>query len=178
MLKDAGCAMSSSAIPSAAPTMARATRWCAPKMRGGAARRARRRSSASARPLAAARCRRRRSPSSTRQLAGSLPDGLAAGELAIAYEPVWAIGTGRTPTIAEVEEVHAHIRRALAARCATPARIVRILYGGSVKPDNAAALLHAANVDGALVGGASLMAADFWAIARACGAGIRGRRRG
>ena len=87
--------------------------------------------------------------------------------LAIAYEPIWAIGTGRTPTIAQVEEVHAHIRAGLAAKVAA-AQDVRILYGGSVKPDNAVALMAARNVDGALVGGASLIAADFWAIARAC----------
>jgi triosephosphate isomerase (TIM) len=102
-----------------------------------------------------------------RQLANSLPDGFPPAELAIAYEPIWAIGTGRTPTIAQVEEVHAHIRAGLAAKVAT-AQDVRILYGGSVKPDNAVALMAARNVDGALVGGASLIAADFWAIARAC----------
>jgi triosephosphate isomerase len=103
-----------------------------------------------------------------RQLRGSLPDGLATREFAIAYEPVWAIGTGRTPTIAQVEEVHAHIRRTLVGMLAG-LESVRLLYGGSVKPDNAASLLHAADVDGALVGGASLVADDFWAIARACG---------
>jgi len=102
-----------------------------------------------------------------RQLKGSLPDGLGAADFAIAYEPVWAIGTGRTPTIAQVEEVHGHIRRTLAAVAATPGS-VRILYGGSVKPDNAQGLMRAADVDGALVGGASLVAGDFWAIARAC----------
>jgi triosephosphate isomerase (TIM) len=103
-----------------------------------------------------------------RQLAGSLPAGLDAAGLAIAYEPVWAIGSGRTPGVAEVAAVHGHIRRELAGRVADAAR-VRILYGGSVKPDNAAALMAAADVDGALVGGASLVAADFWAIAQACG---------
>ena len=102
-----------------------------------------------------------------RQLANSLPEGIPAAELAIAYEPVWAIGTGRTPTVAQVEEVHANIRMALGAKVAA-ANDVRILYGGSVKPDNAAALMAARNVDGALVGGASLVADDFWAIARAC----------
>jgi triosephosphate isomerase len=102
----------------------------------------------------------------SRQIAGSLPD--QAGGFAVAYEPVWAIGTGRTPTVAEVEEVHAHIRRALAAK--TPdAAAARLLYGGSVKPENAVQLMAAANVDGALVGGASLVLEDFWAIARACG---------
>jgi triosephosphate isomerase len=103
----------------------------------------------------------------SRQLDGSLPGGLGAADVAIAYEPIWAIGTGRVPTVAQVEEVHAHIRRALAAKLGDPAA-VRILYGGSVKPDNAAQLMAAANVDGALVGGASLVAEDFWAIARAC----------
>jgi triosephosphate isomerase (TIM) len=101
----------------------------------------------------------------SRQLGGSLPEG--AADFAIAYEPVWAIGTGRTPRVAEVEEVHAHIRHALAAKTADPGA-VRILYGGSVNPKNAGALMHARNVDGALVGGASLVAADFWAIAREC----------
>ncbi|HXQ50969.1 MAG TPA: triose-phosphate isomerase [Stellaceae bacterium] len=103
----------------------------------------------------------------SRQLEFSLPDGFGAPDLAIAYEPVWAIGTGRTPTVAQVEEVHTHIRATLAARLGD-AGSVRVLYGGSVKPDNAGALMAAANVDGALVGGASLVAADFWAIARAC----------
>lgn len=91
-----------------------------------------------------------------RQLEGSLPAG-DAGNLVVAYEPVWAIGTGRTPTVEQVAEVHA----AIAARI--PAG-VRILYGGSVKPDNAAELMAVANVHGALVGGASLKAADFVAI--------------
>jgi triosephosphate isomerase len=103
----------------------------------------------------------------SRQLAGSLPEGLDATTLCIAYEPVWAIGTGRTPTIAEVAAVHGHIRQALAARIAEPGN-VRILYGGSVKPENATALMAAGDVDGALIGGASLIAADFWAIAEAC----------
>jgi triosephosphate isomerase (TIM) len=86
------------------------------------------------------------------QLAGSLPD--TRDNLVVAYEPVWAIGTGLTPTAADVAEMHAAIRAIVG-----PA--VRILYGGSVKPSNAAELLHVANVDGALVGGASLTAADF-----------------
>jgi triosephosphate isomerase len=101
-----------------------------------------------------------------RQLAGSLPDGMGPAQLVIAYEPVWAIGTGRTPTAADVAAVHAHIRAELKGKVAAPAEI-RLLYGGSVKPGNAAELLHVANVDGALVGGASLVAADFWAIAKA-----------
>jgi triosephosphate isomerase (TIM) len=103
-----------------------------------------------------------------RQLAGSIPDGMDAADLIIAYEPVWAIGTGRTPTVADVAEMHAHIRRRLGERLAEGGD-VRILYGGSVKPANAGELLAVADVDGALVGGASLVAADFWAIARSCG---------
>jgi len=85
----------------------------------------------------------------------------------IAYEPVWAIGTGRTPTVEQVADVHGHIRRLLAGKAKDPAA-VRILYGGSVKPSNARELMSVKDVDGALVGGASLVAADFWAIAEAC----------
>jgi triosephosphate isomerase len=103
-----------------------------------------------------------------RQLQGSLPDGLDADTVVIAYEPVWAIGTGRTPSVAEVAAVHMHIRASLAGRVGRSAA-VRLLYGGSVKPANAAELMAAPDVDGALVGGASLVAADFWAIATACG---------
>jgi triosephosphate isomerase (TIM) len=102
-----------------------------------------------------------------RQIAGSLPDGLDGTSLVIAYEPVWAIGTGRTPTTRQVADVHAHIRRLLAGKVKDPAA-VRILYGGSVKPGNAKELMSVPDVDGALVGGASLVAADFWAIAEAC----------
>jgi triosephosphate isomerase (TIM) len=100
------------------------------------------------------------------QLAGSLPDGMSAAQLVIAYEPVWAIGTGRTPTAADVAALHGHIRTELRRRVADAAG-VRLLYGGSVKPDNARELLHVSDVDGALVGGASLKAADFWAVAEA-----------
>ncbi len=103
-----------------------------------------------------------------RQLAGSIPDGMGSVDLVIAYEPVWAIGTGRTATVADVAEMHAHIRRRLGERLPEAADM-RILYGGSVKPANAGELLAVADVDGALVGGASLVAADFWAIARSCG---------
>jgi triosephosphate isomerase len=102
-----------------------------------------------------------------RQLAGSIPDGASADRLVIAYEPVWAIGTGLTPTPADIAEVHAFIRDDLAARFGTVAGGVRILYGGSVKPSNAKELMRVANVDGALVGGASLKAEDFLAIAGA-----------
>ncbi len=100
------------------------------------------------------------------QLAGSIPAGATATNTVIAYEPVWAIGTGRTPTAADVAQVHAHIRAELAGKVAD-SDAVRILYGGSVKPSNAAELLNLPNVDGALVGGASLKADDFWAIAQA-----------
>ncbi len=99
------------------------------------------------------------------QLAGSLPD--SATNLAVAYEPVWAIGTGRTPTVDQVAEVHGAIRRRLVAQYGAAGAASPILYGGSVKPSNAAELLHVADVDGALVGGASLTAADFLAIVRA-----------
>jgi len=102
-----------------------------------------------------------------RQLAGSLPDGLKDEQIVIAYEPVWAIGTGRTPTTDDVAAVHARIRKILKDRVKNGAG-ARVLYGGSVKPANALELLGVANVDGALVGGASLNAADFWAIAQHC----------
>jgi triosephosphate isomerase len=102
------------------------------------------------------------------QLRGSLPDDASAANTVIAYEPVWAIGTGRTPTLEQVAEVHALIRQELRARFDDGAGF-RILYGGSVKPDNAKALMAVADVDGALVGGASLKAADFWPIVAAKG---------
>lgn len=97
------------------------------------------------------------------QLRNSLPAGASAENTVIAYEPVWAIGTGRTPSAYDVEEVHADIRETLSAIIAD-ASSVRLLYGGSVKPGNAAELLNVENVDGALVGGASLNARDFFAI--------------
>ena len=100
-----------------------------------------------------------------RQLDGSLPDGATAANLAVAYEPVWAIGTGLTPTPADVAEVHQFIRERLAARYGDTAEKIRILYGGSVKPSNAKDLMDIANVDGALVGGASLKADEFLRIA-------------
>jgi triosephosphate isomerase len=105
-----------------------------------------------------------------RQLAASLPDKAHAGDTIVAYEPVWAIGTGLTATPADVAEVHDFLRRVLAERFGTEGRAMRILYGGSVKPDNARALLAIDNVDGALVGGASLKADDFLAIVAACAA--------
>jgi triosephosphate isomerase len=101
------------------------------------------------------------------QLAGSLPDGATAANTVVAYEPVWAIGTGLTPTPADVAQVHAFIRERLVARFKDQGAAMRILYGGSVKPSNAAELMAVANVNGALVGGASLKAADFIGIAAA-----------
>lgn len=96
------------------------------------------------------------------QVAGSLPDGFAAAGGVVAYEPVWAIGTGKTPTEADIAAIHAALRQAVGPT-------TRLLYGGSVKPGNAAAILALPHVDGALVGGASLVADDFLAIARAAG---------
>ena len=101
----------------------------------------------------------------TGQLAGSVPNGATAQNTVIAYEPVWAIGTGRTPTQEDVAAAHAHIRAELKGIAGAEADGVRILYGGSVKPSNALELLSLPNVNGALVGGASLKAADFLAIA-------------
>jgi triosephosphate isomerase len=102
------------------------------------------------------------------QLLGSLPDGSTAANLVVAYEPVWAIGTGLTPTVKDVEQVHRFIRQSLTLRFADEGSRIRILYGGSVKPSNAAELMAVADVNGALVGGASLKAADFLAIATGC----------
>lgn len=101
------------------------------------------------------------------QLAGSIPDGAAAAKLVVAYEPVWAIGTGLTPTKADVAEMHQAIRETLASRFGAEGRNTRILYGGSVKPENARDLIIQPDVDGALIGGASLKATDFLAIAAA-----------
>jgi triosephosphate isomerase len=102
-----------------------------------------------------------------RQIAGSVPDGATSANLVIAYEPVWAIGTGLTPLESDIAEAHAHIRLRLAERIGAEAALTRILYGGSVKPSNATAILGLDDVDGALVGGASLKAADFLAIVAA-----------
>ncbi|WP_444464928.1 triose-phosphate isomerase [Rhodobacter capsulatus] len=98
------------------------------------------------------------------QLAGSVPDGATAANTVIAYEPVWAIGTGRTPTLAQIAEVHDFMRAELVARFGAEGEGMRLLYGGSVKPSNATEIFATSNVDGALVGGASLKAADFGAI--------------
>jgi triosephosphate isomerase (TIM) len=99
------------------------------------------------------------------QLAGSLPDGATVQTIAVAYEPVWAIGTGLTPSVGDIAQVHGFIREQLEGRYGGAARDMRILYGGSVKPGNAAELMGVANVDGALVGGASLKPEEFLAIA-------------
>ena len=104
-----------------------------------------------------------------RQLAGSLPDDWEEGELVLAYEPIWAIGTGNVATPADVTEMHAAIRAALVARYGDRGGRIRLLYGGSVKPDNAAELFACPEVDGALVGGASLTADQFVPIIEAAG---------
>jgi triosephosphate isomerase len=103
-----------------------------------------------------------------RQLAGSVPDSAAGAAFVVAYEPIWAIGSGLTPTIPQVGEVHAALRAGLRQRFGDAGESARLLYGGSVKPDNARDLMHVADVDGALVGGASLKSKDFLAIAEAC----------
>jgi triosephosphate isomerase len=101
------------------------------------------------------------------QIDGSVPLQATAANTVIAYEPVWAIGTGRTPTSAEITQMHAHIRGNLVRRLGAGAAEMRILYGGSVKPDNAAEILNLAEVNGALVGGASIKSDDFLRIIRA-----------
>lgn len=103
------------------------------------------------------------------QLAGSVPDDAGTRSLVVAYEPVWAIGTGKVPTLDQISEVHAFMRKTLAARFGERGRAIRLLYGGSVKAGNAAEIFGVAGVDGALVGGASLKADEFGAIiAAAC----------
>lgn len=104
------------------------------------------------------------------QLRGSLPEGANAANTVIAYEPVWAIGTGRVATPEQAQEVHAAIRAELVELIGeTEADKMRILYGGSMKPENAAQLIALPDVDGGLIGGAALKVEDFWAIARNCG---------
>jgi triosephosphate isomerase len=102
------------------------------------------------------------------QLNGSVPDASRAHNLVVAYEPVWAIGTGVTPTAGDVKQIHQFIRDLLIERFNGEGAAIRILYGGSVKPSNARELMAVANVNGALIGGASLKAADFLAIAGDC----------
>jgi len=103
-----------------------------------------------------------------RQVRGSVPDGVDGAKVAVAYEPVWAIGSGRTPTVAEIAAVHKTMRRALVELLGPEkGASVRLLYGGSVKPGNAKEILAIDNVEGALIGGASLKAEDFLAIAAA-----------
>ncbi|WP_417278427.1 triose-phosphate isomerase [Celeribacter sp.] len=102
-----------------------------------------------------------------KQLSGSLPDAVDLAKLVIAYEPVWAIGTGKIPTLEQIAEVHDDMRATLVARYGDGANGIPLLYGGSVKPGNAAEIFATSNVDGALVGGASLKAADFSGIVKA-----------
>ncbi len=104
------------------------------------------------------------------QLDESIPDEAAAEPVVVAYEPVWAIGTGRTPTTTDVANVHQFVRDRLSKRLGDAGRAIRLLYGGSVKPDNAGDLMAVENVDGGLIGGASLKADDFWAICEAASA--------
>jgi triosephosphate isomerase (TIM) len=104
------------------------------------------------------------------QIDGSIPMGATADTLVVAYEPVWAIGTGRTPTLSEIAEVHSFLRGRLRGLIGDQANTVRLLYGGSVKPSNATEIFAVPHVDGALVGGASLKAADFGAIIAALSA--------
>jgi triosephosphate isomerase len=106
-------------------------------------------------------------PTVMAQLEASMPADVGASDVAVAYEPVWAIGTGKTPKAADIQEMHDAIRALLKKRFGAVASATRILYGGSVKPENARDILSVANVNGALVGGASLKAADFLAIIRA-----------
>jgi triosephosphate isomerase len=98
------------------------------------------------------------------QIEASVPAEATAANTAVAYEPIWAIGTGKTASLADIEAAHAFIRKRMEAKLGAGGRAVRLLYGGSVKPSNAREILHAAGVDGVLVGGASLKAADFLAI--------------
>ena len=105
----------------------------------------------------------------TRQLADSVPDGACADRTIVAYEPVWAIGTGLTPTLEQIGEAHGHMRTELENRFGREGAGMRLLYGGSVKPNNAAEIFAVDHVDGGLIGGASLKAGDFGAIIAAFG---------
>jgi triosephosphate isomerase len=102
-----------------------------------------------------------------RQIEGSIPDGATAADLVVAYEPVWAIGTGVTPTTADIEQIHDFIRLKLSQKLKSHGNAIRILYGGSLKPTNSVEILAIPNVNGGLIGGASLKAADFLAIGAA-----------
>ncbi|MGC3937001.1 triose-phosphate isomerase [Roseobacter sp. EG26] len=104
------------------------------------------------------------------QLENSVPDGSTGANLVVAYEPIWAIGTGKIPTLDEIAEVHAALRADLVARFGDDGNAIRLLYGGSVKPGNAAEIFATADVDGALVGGASLKVEDFSPIISALAA--------
>lgn len=108
------------------------------------------------------------------QLGNSVPDGAVASNTVVAYEPVWAIGTGRTPTLQEIRDVHGVMRSLLGERFGPESATLRLLYGGSVNPDNAGEIMSVENVDGGLVGGASLEAETFWPIVRAFGDGGSG----
>jgi triosephosphate isomerase len=109
----------------------------------------------------------RAAPVVAAQLEASVPAEIAASDLVVAYEPIWAIGTGKTPRAMEIAQMHDALRVLLTARFGAEGSEIRILYGGSVKPENAAEILAVPNVDGALIGGASVKAADFLAIIRA-----------
>lgn len=104
----------------------------------------------------------------TRQIVGSVPVGLDAADFVVAYEPVWAIGTGRTPTLVEIGDAHSHIRAKLVRHLGPGATDTRILYGGSLNPANAKAILAVSGVNGGLIGGASLKAPDFLSVAASC----------
>nr|WP_294552260.1 triose-phosphate isomerase [uncultured Rhodopila sp.] len=108
------------------------------------------------------------------QITGSVPERMTAAETAIAHEPLWAIGTGHTPTAGEIADVHGHIRGILVERFGSEGKAMRILYGGSVKASNALQILAIPDVNGALIGGASLKSADFDAIIRIFAAGLAG----
>ncbi len=103
------------------------------------------------------------------QMAGSVPDGATSSNTVVAYEPVWAIGTGRVPSLEDIAEVHDDMRAKLKDRFGADADSIRLLYGGSVKPGNAEEIFGVSNVDGGLVGGASLKASDFAGIVNAAG---------
>jgi triosephosphate isomerase len=98
------------------------------------------------------------------QIDGSIPAGATADNTAVAYEPIWAIGTGKTASLEDIEGAHEFIRKRVTAKLGAAGSAIRLLYGGSVKPSNAKEILHSKGVDGVLVGGASLKAADFLAI--------------